>query len=225
MPDTMSIPDLSGEPAETLLAFIKDRNIPDYSELAKEAFRVFTFRYQVQLMEKIIPLCKNWGYDNQVATEIGYRTFDRVWKFAKYDPTKSNQEDPEKAILFYLFGIARNCLVDHKKEENNSNPFSGDEDIVVDFPDLGNFHANRRKELQKGFDIINAALNRLSNKHKIIYLTYKQYESEIKDGYKLPRHLLKKLRDELDLTQSSIRVYKKEAFETVDTYLRLYGNK
>ena len=41
----------------------------------------------------------------------------------------------------------------------------------------------------------------------------------------MPRKLLKDLRTELDLTQSSIRVYKKEANEAVEQYLKLYGTK
>jgi len=37
--------------------------------------------------------------------------------------------------------------------------------------------------------------------------------------------LLQALRDELELTQNSIRVYKKEAKAEIETYLKLYGNK
>jgi len=68
-------------------------------------------------------------------------------------------------------------------------------------------------------------LDRLSPKHRIIYLTYKHYEHITNDGYKLPRKLLKELRTELDLTQNSVRVYKNEAFNDVETYLKTYGSK
>lgn len=71
-------------------------------------------------------------------------------------------------------------------------------------------------------DKIRQSQARLSPKHKIVYLTYKTHE---KDGYKLPRELLKSLRDDLDLTQNSIRIYKNEAFNTVKTYLDIYGSK
>ncbi len=41
----------------------------------------------------------------------------------------------------------------------------------------------------------------------------------------MPRSLLKDLRTELDLTQNSIRVYKKEAIKEVDNYLKNYDSK
>ncbi|MEQ1798320.1 MAG: hypothetical protein ABL872_10220, partial [Lacibacter sp.] len=69
-------------------------------------------------------------------------------------------------------------------------------------------------------DVIEKALARLTPKHKIVYLTYKQYEQ---DGFKLPRKLLQSLREELGITQSSVQVYKKEAFDKIDEYLNIYG--
>ena len=53
----------------------------------------------------------------------------------------------------------------------------------------------------------------------------KQYEDKTKEGYYLPRGLTKALQSELDLTQNSIRVYKKEAINEVDNYLKTYGSK
>ena len=75
------------------------------------------------------------------------------------------------------------------------------------------------------FEHIKKLLDRLSPKHRIIYLTYKQYEQESKEGFKLPRKLLKNLRTELDLTQTTVRIYKNEGFNEVETYLKIYGSK
>jgi DNA-directed RNA polymerase specialized sigma24 family protein len=201
---------------------------PDYLEIAKEAFRIFTFRFQLVLQKKIIPICKNWGYDNQVATEIAYGTFERIWKYPTYDKSKAKHDIFDKAVLFYLFGIASRLLADYKKmEDGDISPFSGDEEIIYDLPDVDTLGLPKERKaiLQERYEHIIKALSRLTPKHKIIYLTYKQYESEIKDGYKLPRKLLKKLRDELDLTQNTIRVYKNEAFKEVGNYLNNYGSK
>jgi hypothetical protein len=68
------------------------------------------------------------------------------------------------------------------------------------------------KVAAKKQDKIEKTLRKLSDKHLIIYLTYLAYE---KDGFKLPRKLLAQLRDDTGLSQSSIRVYKKEATEAV----------
>lgn len=223
-------PDLNSETTENLLEYIQWKDEPDYAETAKEAFRVFTFRFQLDLQKKLIPICRNWGYDEQVASDIAYGTFDRIWKYPKFDITKAKQKDDvEKAVSFYLYRIAEHLLADYKKiQDGEYNPFTGDEEIIREFPDIEKTELGKERKavLKERFEHIQKALDRLTPKHKIIYLTYKQYESETKGGeYKLPRSLLKNLRTELDLTQNSIRVYKKEAFDEVEKYLKTYGSK
>ena len=224
----MASQDLNGEPTENLLNYIQWKEEPDYAETAKEAFRVFTFRYQLDLQKKLVLICTNWGYDKQVASEIAYGTFARVWKYPNFDLSKSNQKDYNKAITFYLYAIAKRLLVDYKKSQSQEpNPFIGDEEIIRDFPDVEKMDGSpeRKAILKERFEHIQKALNRLTHKHKIIYLTYKQYEDKTKDGYYLPRGLTKALQNELDLTQNSIRVYKNEAINEVDNYLKTYGSK
>jgi DNA-directed RNA polymerase specialized sigma24 family protein len=224
----MANPDLTKETTENLIEYIKWRDEPDYAEIAKEAFRVFTYRFQLDLQKKLIPICKNWGYDKQVADEIAHCTFERVWKYPTYKKEKANQKDYDKGVIFYLYGIASHLLADYKKHLNGEvTPFTGDEEIIREFPDLDKISISieRKAILLERYEYIKKALERLTPKHKTIYLTYKQYESETKEGYKLPRALLKNLRDELDLTQNSIRVYKIEAFNAVDEYLKIYGSK
>lgn len=205
--------------SEKLLEIIKKKKDDSKQyEIAEDAFREFTFRHQVDLMKKLIPICKGWGYDKQDASEIAHLTFERVWKYTKYDNSRTNQDDTDNKILFYLFGIARRLLVEYKKRDNGYiNPFTGNEEIIYDFPSINslNISIEKKTELERYYEIIKYALEELSPKHRIIYLTYKQYESETKEGFKLPRKLLIKLREELNLTQNTIRSYKKEAFDVV----------
>lgn len=58
-------------------------------------------------------------------------------------------------------------------------------------------------------------ISKLDEKHRIIYLTYKAYYVSKK---KLPRSVLTKLRKRLGLTQTTVRVYKREACELVNDY-------
>ena len=60
---------------------------------------------------------------------------------------------------------------------------------------------------------LNKKISALDEKHRIVYLTYKAYQTS---GKKLPRKLLDKLRKRLGLTQSTIRVYKNEAFNALN---------
>jgi hypothetical protein len=46
-----------------------------------------------------------------------------------------------------------------------------------------------------------------------------------KKGFKLPRLLLKQLRENTNLKQSSIRVYKNQAFQKVEEFSRENGEK
>jgi hypothetical protein len=51
--------------------------------------------------------------------------------------SKSKQKDYHKAITFYLFGIAKRLLADYKRSETEEpNPFTGDEDIIREIPDI-----------------------------------------------------------------------------------------
>ena len=220
--------DLNSETMENLLEYIQWKDEPDYEEIAKEAFKVITFRYQLDLLKKLIPICKNWGYDEQVADELAYAVFSRIWKYPKFDLSKSKHKDYDTAVKFYLYGIAKRLLADYKKSEaEEPNPFTGDEEIIWDLPNIEMLSNNkfRKAELTRMYELLNEALSRLTPKHKVIYLTYKHYESLTNEGYNLPRHLTKKLQDELDLTQNSIRVYKKQAIEAVNTHLKIYGSK
>ena len=221
--------DLDTEKTESLLEYIQWKNDADYTEIAEEAFRVFTFRFQLDLSKKLITICKNWGYDKQIANDIAHETFGRIWKYPKFDLSKSKQKDYDIAVKFYLYAIAKRLLADYKKSETGvQNPFTGNEDIIRELPDieiLSDGNKFRKAELARMYELFNAALSRLTPKHKIIFLTYKHYESLTNEGYNLPRHLTKKLQYELDLTQSSIRVYKKEAIEAVNTHLKIYGSK
>lgn len=208
--------------SEELIEIIKKKDTPGLSMRAEEAFKTFTYRHQLDLMKKLIPICKGWGYDEQVATEIAYQTFERVWKYPKYDSSKTKQTESKNRVLFYLYGIAKRLLIEYKKDENEgSNPFSGDEEIIYNLPDIEilDISADKKAELEKYRGIIMQALEGLSTKHRIIYLTYKQYESELNEGYRLPRKLLSKLRDELKISQNTIRSYKKEAFDAVSKKL------
>lgn len=223
----MTWEDLQHERTDDLIDYIKYKEQADYKELAEAAFIAFTFRFRREIIDKCRKVGKNWGYDNETADLIAERTFERFWKYPfGFEKSNCGNLGIENCVKLYLFRIARNCFFDYDKELSGENvsPYDGSEAVIVEFPSIDNLEIPEEKanDLRKIYELMENALSRLSPKHKIIYLTYKAYE---KEGYKLPRQLLKKLREELELTQNSIRVYKNEAFQTVDQYLKLYGSK
>lgn len=128
-------------------------------------------------------------------------------------------------------------MVDLYRKKADGNPFDGEETIIYDLPDPSYFEEfggdpERLSILKKQDEVIREILyNRLSPKYRIVYLTYKQYERDTykdeADGtrrrYYLPRKLLKKLQDELQITQATIRKYKEEANAIIEPLLKLYG--
>jgi len=219
----MSWEKFKDEPTEDLIAFIQWKDEEGYAESAQDAFYAFCVRFRMDLIHKCRVICNHRGYDKHIADEIAYKTFERFWKYPRFDKDKSNTNNIDTGVKVYLYAIAQNLLKTYKSEESNEKgPYDGSESVVYEFPDLSSLTngIEKRKELEEKYKIIKKALNRLSEKHKIIYLTYKAHEA---NGHKLPRKLLLALRDELGLTQNTVRYYKKEAFDKVNEYLEVYG--
>ena len=224
----MSSEALTVESTENLIAYMQWKNEAGYKDTAKNAFRQFFFRFQKELIKKTRVVVRSWGYDNEVADLIAEKAFDRFWQYPNFDIAKSSTNDWDTGVLLYLFRIAFNLLVDYKKSLNGTgNPFTGEEEILRNLPDIEkiNLSVETKAKLQKEYEVVKRVLESLGQKHKIIYLTYRGYEYYTKQGYKLPRKLLENLREELNLTQSSIQVYKKEAFDKISEYLNIYGKK
>lgn len=224
----MSSEALTDESTENLIAYMQWKNEAGYEDTAKNAFHEFFFRFQEELIKKTRVVARNWGYDNEVADLIAEKAIDRFWQYPNFKITKSTTKNWDTGVLLYLFTIAFHLLVDYKKSLNGiGNPFTGEEEIIRDLPDIEKMPLSieTKAKLQNEYEVVKRVLASLGPKHKIIYLTYKGYEYYTKQGYKLPRKLLENLRDELNLTQSSIQVYKKEAFDKISEYLNIYGKK
>lgn len=221
----MSWQELESEPTEDLIEMMCWKENPDDYRIAENAFTAFFFRFREDVVRKTRTVARNWGYDTDVGDAIAENAFTRFWKNpSTFNSSKCKSLDINRCVRVYLYRIAQNLLADHRKLEDNPPAYTGEEEIMVEFPDLEkmNVPVERLRDMKKMYELINGALERLTPKHKIIYLTYRAFE---KDGMKLPRKLLQNLRDELDLTQSTIRVYKKEANEVVETFLKVYGSK
>lgn len=209
------------ESTEDLIQYIKWKNQPDYIEASKAAFAAFCFRYRADLIKKCEVICYRWKYDIDVAIELANRTFNKFWLKPNYDDNKrKHAESFEDGVKFYLYGIANNELINIYRENIDPSPYTGEEDIIWDFPHgLENIKPERKKELEEKREVIEIALGRLGLKHKPIYLTYLFHG---KKGKNLPKHLREKLREELGLGQGTVRFYNFEATTTINDYLKIW---
>lgn len=193
-----------------LLKAIGDKN---NKEKAEESLVLFTTYFEniIRLYAEIQALkLKLTEVDALQAMQC---TFVKVWKYPNsFDMNKSRCKDEETAIIIWLkrivasqlFDYAKNgYCVDQKEEEDLSVIENAQGFVEYYTPDID---SDKKMELVLAFD---KKLSVLDDKHRIIYLTYKAYELS---GKKLPRKLLSKLRKRLGISQTTIRVYKREAY-------------
>jgi hypothetical protein len=218
--------DVESMPGSELLELISWKD--EYPREAEQAFINFCARYENDLLQKAEIYCSKFGYGEVDALLVANCTFARVWKYPTFDTKKAKSKNIDSAILMWMYPILytqiillgkKNTCVEPSQEEDLSVICSVEELIDARVGD----EIEKKKELMAMLEFINNALLALSEKHKIIYLTYKAYEEY---GKNIPRSVSKKLQEQLDLTQNSIRVYKMEANQHIERYLeQINGSK
>lgn len=193
----------------------------DYPNEAVNAFKEFSFRFERDVIRMSEVACSKWGYDETVAFDISNCVFQRVWKYPSYDQKKAKSTDINKGIKLWLHRIVYTQLANYKNkgfcyEADNETDLTLIE-TIEELVDKYSVPDENKKMILKKMSVVDEALSQLTQKHKIIYLTYKLYCPDNKNY--IPRPISKKLQEELLLSQASIRKYKEEANKIVETYL------
>lgn len=212
----MTWEDLKDDPTFDLIDYVKSLSDPSYKELGEAAFVVLTFRYRADLIDKCVVLMRKWKRTEEDAIELSNRVFARFLKYPRYNHEECKTGKIDECFRRYLFGIANREIINLLNP--NISPYDGSEHLVTSLIDVTKeYEPEKLKALTAYEKKLDEIFEKLTPKHKIIFLTYKQYEVE---GRTLPRHLLTELRDTLGLAQNSIRVYKNEAYELVNKDLK-----
>lgn len=190
-------------------------NKSDNPDEAERSFRIFVSYFESDVMKFAEIHAKKMGFPIECAFEATNCAFAKVWRYPTFDINKAHCKNPNKGILVWLNRIAANQMYEYVKK-NRCAQHTQEEDLSVieDATSFVDLHISDEPVKVK-LDYVSALESRIScldEKHRIIYLTYKAYDSV---GKKLPRSLLEKLRKRLGLTQATIRVYKKEALEAI----------
>ncbi|MDD4993814.1 MAG: sigma-70 family RNA polymerase sigma factor [Paludibacter sp.] len=214
------------KPTIELIKQIQKRTDPKEISFSESAFHAFVFRFEGDVTKKAEVICGSWGFNIEETIEIVQNVFKKFWRYPKFNVEKKKEQNLDKAVILYLYGIARNELTDYFNKKNGLklSPYDGSEELVYDLPEMPilDDQADYNVDVQLSkirLKAIKAALETLSEKHKIIYLTYSSYEYS---GKKLPRELLCKLREELGVNQATIRSYKKDVSDKIKEYLTIY---
>lgn len=221
--DIMDFANMSGPELIELISWKKE-----YPKEAEQAFTVFCSRYERDLMQKAVIYCLNFNYSEVEALLVTHCTFERIWKYPTFEIKKAKSKNVDTAILMWIYPILYTQIILLGKKNTCAEPSSEEDLSIVSTVEemieirIGE-DIEKKKELKVRLEFINNAMLALSEKHKIIYLTYKAYEEV---GKNIPRSVSKKLQEQLDLTHSTIRVYKMEASKHIKKYLeQINGNK
>lgn len=198
-----------------LIRIIANRNIDE--EAARKAFYLFVSYFEIKIKKRVEILALKYGYNENVAFEAIRCAFNKVWLYPTFDMRKSSCTNEENAIIIWLVKIAFSQMCQFTRTGECAR-ISEEEDLSVienteDFVDSFQVAGLDPLEKMRLIEIMEKKLSLLDEKHRIIYLTYKAYQ---RSGKKLPRKLLEKLRKRLGLSQSAIRVYKKQACEAIN---------
>lgn len=208
-----------------LLEYISFRN--EFLVEAQNAFVQFCFRFEKELKRKSEIYCNKYGYSEVIALEIAHCTFARVWKYPTFKKEKAKSKDMDKAILLWMYPILYTQIIKYGKENTCAEP-SEEEDLSIvnnaeeladkmNLPDL-----ESKREIVAKLKTIERALTQLTEKHRIIYFTYRAYQ---KEGKKVPRTITALLREKLSLTQKSVNTYYGDADRHINNYLNIINGK
>ena len=211
-----------------LLEYISFKDeFPNEAELA---FYVFCDRYQQDILQKSEIQCSKFEYNEAIAFLAAKCTFDKVWNKAHtFSMKKANTKNIDKAILLWMYKILYTQILLFKDRDTCAQPTEEEDlSLIENLDALVNVYApenlEKQKELKENLSFLERVLQGLSQKHRIIYFTYLAYKPE-KDK-NIPRSVSNKLKEQLDLTQASIRVYRKDATDLVNNYInKINGNK
>lgn len=196
-----------------LLEFVKLRGDQEEIDWSEAAFVNLTFRFRLDLLEKCTTLCQKANLTETDAEELANRVFEEFYKYPNgFNMIKSRSKVPEIAFRLYLYGIARRELYDMIHPDES--PYDGSEQVITSLIDPGREYPPEQLALLKAAEEeLDKAFSHLTPKHKLIYLTYLYHERE---GRYLPPGLRKDLTTVLGgIAKSTIRVYKKQAFEAI----------
>lgn len=212
-------------PSIELLEYISFKD--EFPAEAQKAFVEFCYRFEKGLKRKSEIYCNKYGYSEVVALEIANCTFSRVWKYPTFKKEKSKSKNLDKGILIWMCRILYTQLIKYGELNTCAEPTAEEDLSLVNDADelLERFDApdiEAKREVRAKLQTIEMALTQLSEKHRIIYFTYRAYQ---KEGKKTPRTITKLLREKLGLTQKSVNTYYGDAHRHVTNYLNIMNGQ
>lgn len=223
--DTGQDIDFENMPSVELLEYISFKE--EFPAEAQLAFAQFCFRFEKDVKRKSEIYCNKYGYNEVVALEIANCTFSRVWKYPTFKKEKAKSKDFDKAILLWMNPILYTQIIKYGEHNTCAEPTEEEDLSLVNDAEglverLKIDSVEVKREIVAKMKTIDSALTQLTEKHRIIYFTYRAYQ---KEGKKVPRTITRLLREKLSLTQKSVNTYYGDANRHVTNYLNIINGK
>lgn len=198
----------------------------DDPEEAKLAFMELVARFREELVRYCMTMCNSKAnpskfqvvFDPEDAGDIVWNAFYQIKRNPdKFDRSKANTEDIEKAVEAYLKGIVK---TEFKKKYFSVEKIKVEYDYVIDTSKEGVLMPTR-KVLEEMSAEVEDALTYLSMKEREIFLAYAEFCA---NGEYLPREISQLLQEKLDVAPSTLRVYRDRAKKKLaDRFEKLHG--
>lgn len=223
--DTNQGIDFEKMPSVELLEYISFK--VEFSTEAQLAFVQFCYRFEKDLKRKSEIYCNKYGYSEVVALEIANCTFARVWKYPTFDKEKSKTKDLDKGIFLWMYRILYTQIIKYGEQNSCAEPTEEEDLSLVNDAEglverLNIENVESKRDVLSKLKTIESALKQLTEKHRIIYFTYRAYQ---KEGKKVPRTITRLLREKLSLTQKSVNTYYGDANRHVTNYLNILNGQ
>ena len=201
---------------------------------SEQAFNEFFCRYKSYLLRACRKCCYSFDSSDLLADDIFQNTLLKVLSKAHTFKVK-NSEAPSKTISnevkAWLSRIAYNELINFLRknpdEKKLSNPFRTksyevEETIIDDLADE-NAPTESKSTIQK--NILDAALNKLSEREKYVLMAYMQYFVHSQPLKHLPNDVLDEICSKYSITPDNVRQIKARALKKLKTEIDTLSEK
>lgn len=201
----------------------KGQGDAETEEAGKRAFGIFYGRFSKDLSQKCEILCSRYRYDSSVALELLEKTFSKFINLNKFNIAKCKTKDVDLCVKLYLFQIAKFSLIDIYRERTGLRGYDkyNHYGLVHEIEEMDAFQNGIPSigKLRDAYELLTHALSGLSEKQKLIYLTYKN-AGKLKGEQS--KHLLSLLSEATGLSKGTIRSYDNRAKEIVEAISKVY---
>ena len=212
-------------PTLELIEYIswKGQGDEETEEAGKRAFGIFYGRFSKDISQKCEILCNRYGYDSSDALMLVEKTFSKFISSNKFNVIKCKTQDVNLCVKLYLFQISKFLLIDNYRERIGirGNDKYNNYELVHEIEEMDAFQNGIPNEgkLRDVYELLKHALSGLSEKQKLIYLTYKNAG---KSKGEQSKHLLSLLSEATGLSKGTIRSYYNRAKEIVEAVTKVY---